>query len=238
MDITFFVPTLNEESHIVTVMEKINIICVTKKLEAEVIIIDDNSQDSTLELIEKFISSNTFSKISWKIVRNEKRQGLAKNYQTAYRIAQGEYFRLINGDDSEPYETLEQVMRHLWEYDVIIPFYTEILGRSMLRSVISKLFTVVTNSITGLQIHYYNGAPVYKTELIRNETLFSSGMAYSAELLYKVLSKTKNYREIGLVGVDNSSNSLHFKMYFDALCTLINIFTKERLHKRKKLQKH
>ena len=76
MDITFFVPTLNEESHIVTVMKKINIVCVTKKLEAEVIIIDDNSKDSTLELIEDFIDCNTFSKISWKIVRNGKRQGL------------------------------------------------------------------------------------------------------------------------------------------------------------------
>jgi hypothetical protein len=88
-----------------------------------------------------------------------------------------------------------------------------------------------------MQIRYYNGAPVYKTELIRNEKLFSSGMAYSAELLYKVLSKTKNYREIGLVGVDNSSNSLHFKIYFDTFCTLMNIFFRELSLKRKKVRK-
>ena len=57
VEFTFFVPCLNEENNIVNAIETIVSVSNELKLTYEIIIIDDNSKDNTLENIKVFIAA-------------------------------------------------------------------------------------------------------------------------------------------------------------------------------------
>lgn len=227
IDITFFVPTLNEQKYISKVLE--NIVNFTKisNKNIELIIIDDKSTDNTREIIHNFINLNESNLIICRFIENKKKHGLARNFRTAVDLASGRQFRLINGDNSEPLESLLRIVDKSDDFDVSIPFYDVIKNRSLLRTLISKSFTLIINTITGKDIKYYNGAPLYATDILKDVKFFSNGMSYSAEVLLGYLKLSKNYRQIGVIGFDNQSSSWNIINIMQVFFTLYRILIKK-----------
>ena len=67
--ISIVIPTINEEKNIGKTLIKINNISELSK--AEVIVVDDDSKDKTLDIVESFKK-----KINLKVVKNKKKLGL------------------------------------------------------------------------------------------------------------------------------------------------------------------
>ena len=227
IDITFFVPTLNEEKHILTVLNNLKKLSDSMHKYIEVIIIDDASIDSTKQKIHNFINSSDSNLIFYQFIENSSTLGLAKNFKTSINLAIGKQFRLINGDNSEPYDSLHLIVNESERFDVTIPYYKTIINRKLSRTIISKMFTLVVNLITRKNLHYYNGAPLYKTEILKKVTFFSNGMSYSAEVLVRFLKLSKNYREVEVIGFDNDSSSWNIRNITDVLVTLFRFATRK-----------
>jgi|LauGreSBDMM110SN_4_FD.fasta_scaffold73445_2 glycosyltransferase involved in cell wall biosynthesis len=227
IDITFFIPTLNEEKNIGSVLNNILEYSRITNQKIECIFIDDNSSDLTASLISNFIEKYEYQFSSCKIIVNSEVKGLALNFIQAVQLAMGNYFRLINGDNSEPLESLILVTSKYQEVDITIPYYTKIINRKLFRKIISILFTQIINLISGNNLKYYNGAPIYRTEILKQVKILSTGMSYSAEVLLSALSITSNYREIGLIGMDNGSISLNFRNVAQVFSTINRILTKK-----------
>jgi len=227
IDITFFIPTLNEEKNIGSVLNNILEYSRITNQKIECIFIDDNSSDLTASLISNFIEKYEYQFSSCKIIVNSEVKGLALNFIQAVQLAMGNYFRLINGDNSEPLESLILVTSKYQEVDITIPYYTKIINRKLFRKIISILFTQIINLISGNNLKYYNGAPIYRTEILKQVKILSTGMSYSAEVLLSALSITSNYREIGLIGMDNGSISLNFRNVAQVFSTIYRILTKK-----------
>lgn len=226
-DITFFIPTLNEEKNIGSVLNNLLQYSRITDQKIECIFIDDNSNDLTARLILNFIDEYAYQFSSCKILINSEVKGLANNFNHAVRLASGDYFRLINGDNSEPLESLILVTSDYREVDITIPYYIEIVNRKFLRNVLSKLYTQIINLISGNDLKYYNGAPIYKTTILKQVEILSTGMSYSAEVLLSALSITTDYREIGLIGFDNGSVSLSFRNVYEVCLTIKRILTRK-----------
>ena len=64
----------------------------------EVIICDDQSNDNTVKIINRFIYENHLSK-KWKVVVNEKQLGFVKNFIKAISLTTGEFVFLSDQDD-------------------------------------------------------------------------------------------------------------------------------------------
>ena len=64
----------------------------------EVIICDDQSSDSTVEIINKFICENHLSG-KWRVIVNEKRLGFIKNFVKAISLTSGDFIFLSDQDD-------------------------------------------------------------------------------------------------------------------------------------------
>ena len=54
MSFSVILPTLNEKGHILKLIEEISYIFKTFKKEYEIIVVDDNSNDGTFEIVKNY----------------------------------------------------------------------------------------------------------------------------------------------------------------------------------------
>ena len=103
IDITIFVSCYNEEKYIIRTIETVRAAFVEAgRPRYEIIVIDDCSSDNSANLVEDYIRTHPGDRILLR--RNKRNQGLAQNYFDAAFIGKGTYYRLICGDDAEPFE--------------------------------------------------------------------------------------------------------------------------------------
>lgn len=86
--------TFNGEKY---VKEQLNSIINQLYLPTEIIICDDNSTDSTIDILTHFKEAHP--KFTWNIVRNNKSLGFRENFYKAINLANGDYIFLSDQDD-------------------------------------------------------------------------------------------------------------------------------------------
>ena len=60
MSFSVILPTLNEKGHILNLIDEISIIFENKKINFEIIVVDDNSIDGTIEKIQEYKLQKNF----------------------------------------------------------------------------------------------------------------------------------------------------------------------------------
>ena len=89
--ISIVIPTINEEKNISKTLIKISNIKELSK--AEVIIVDDNSKDNTLNIVESFKK-----KMNIKLVKNKKRLGLGHALKRGFKISKNPFVMFVDAD--------------------------------------------------------------------------------------------------------------------------------------------
>jgi glycosyltransferase involved in cell wall biosynthesis len=204
LDISFFIPCYNEENNVLGAIEKI--VCVSNKLglSYEILVFDDCSQDRTVEVVKEYRIANP--QIPVRLFVNEINRGVARNFFEGAFRARGRHFRLICGDDVEPIESLEELLRHIGEADIIVPYFTAIKGRPFHRHVISRVYTWLVNRASGYRLRYYNGCPIYaRFDLIRFH-VETTGFGYQAEFLTRLIHEGRSLVEVPLVSIDREGS--------------------------------
>lgn len=222
IQVTFMVPCLNEEDHILSVLKTLIVTMKECDLSYEIIVIDDNSADGTIKKIHYF--KKRYPNFPIKVVRNTERRGVASNFFHGSKIGRGLYYRMVNGDNVEPFKTHLKIYKAIGSAELLIPDYHTILNRKLFRSIISKCFTMLVNKASGLHLDYYNGCPVYLREDICNHSVKTSGLGFSAEMITKLIMLGRSYHRIPLVGYDQEgSTALTVKNFVSVGYSLINI---------------
>lgn len=80
----------------------------------EVIIIDDNSTDGTVNIIKKFIEDNQLD--NWNVIKNETNLGWKENFKKAFDTATGDYIFPCDQDDCWYHNKIE-LMTDIMESD-------------------------------------------------------------------------------------------------------------------------
>ena len=212
--ISFFVPCYNEEENILKVFENIN--KAAKDIPYEILVFDDFSSDNSVELIENYIKKNNNSNI--KLYKNTKNMGIGSNYFYGTYFANGTHYMLVNGDNVEPKDSIEKIIRNVNKADIIIPYFGKNDKRSFNRKLISNIFTLIVNLISGNRLKYYNGPVLHKIDNImrfRSETV---GYGYQAELLCWCLKNKLSFIEVAITNADRERG-------VTKAFSLINIFS-------------
>lgn len=81
----------------------------------QVILCDDGSSDNTVEIVEKYIAENCLGD-RWKLYRNEKNLGYARNFYHAISLCQTDLVFLCDQDDVWVPEKIEKMMRVMEEH--------------------------------------------------------------------------------------------------------------------------
>lgn len=222
--LSLFVACYNEQDNIVGTLETL-LEALHRTVDSyEIIVVDDASTDSSVERIRSFMAAHPREPIA--LLLNEHNQGVATNYAEAAFHARGEWYRMICGDNVEPADSLEKIFRAVGSAEVVVPYTTEIRGRTFFRRILSKIFTAIVNAISGYRMPYYNGLIVTRTAYVRRWHSNSHGFGFHADLLTRLLSKGLPHTEVPVLGNERAtgeSKALTFRNLASVAHSLLNI---------------
>lgn len=222
--LSLFVACYNEQDNIIGTLETV-VAAASKTVPSyEIIVIDDASKDESVPRVRKFMAENP--QLPLRLLLNSRNEGVATNYDEAAFRANGEWYRMICGDNVEPSETLETIFSKIGQAEIIVPYNIEIRGRSLFRRSLSKVYTVLVNVISGYRMHYYNGLLVTRTDYARRWHSNSHGFGFQADMLTRLLSKDLSHVEVAVYGnerVTGRSKALTFRNLASVAHSLQNI---------------
>ena len=222
-DITFFIPCFNEEKNILKTYQNLISAVNFYNFKYEILIVDDGSTDDSYKVIKKITKNNknVFLK------KNKKNLGLGKSYFKYANFAKGKFYMLINGDNTEPKNSIVKILKYLGKSEIIIPYFDNLDVRSKTRKHISKMYTLLVNVILGLKVKYYNGPVVHLTKNIIQLKKLSAGYGYQTEILASLLKKKKSsFTQVKVKNSDRTeglSKAFRLKNIFNVMMTLIKI---------------
>ena len=126
----------------------------------EIVIVDNNSTDKTVEIVEKFRENNPEMNI--KIFSNKTNKGLGFNFWQTAQKANGKYYMLIFGDHGIPSHSVRKLTSNLGKADMILAHFND--SRTPYRKILSKMFVNLINLIHSNNIKYYNSDNIYLLE--------------------------------------------------------------------------
>jgi glycosyltransferase involved in cell wall biosynthesis len=193
--LSIVIPALNEAKNIEATHAEIVIAAEVAGLtDYEMLFIDDNSADSTLQIMNEIAARDKRARI----FHNDHNLGLGGSYKRGIELATKKYYMLIPGDNAWPSGGLVEVLKMIGDTDIIIPYIVEAGDKGPIRRFLSRGFTFFVNTMFCLKVKYYNGIVVHKTENLKKLVIRTDSFAYQAEVLVKLLKNGASYVECGL----------------------------------------
>lgn len=211
-DISIFIPCLNEEKSVIGAIEKVIAACRDTERSLEILVFDDGSTDRTSEVVREY--QRAHPELALRLFQREKNVGLSYNFTDGAFYGTGKYYRCVAGDDYETLEAHEAILRSIGEADIILPVYTKVINRGIVRTVISKTYTWLANHASGYRIGYYNGFAVYRRWHIMRYSVEGTGFGFQAEIITRLLNQGMTYKEVYLTatysGITNAFTIKNF----------------------------
>ena len=117
MSFSVILPTLNEKGHILKLIEEISNIFEINKINYEIIVVDDNSDDGTYELVENFKKNNANVKT---ILRQNKKKSLPSSLNEGISLSKYENLIWMDADFQHPPKYIKNFIEKSKNFDVII----------------------------------------------------------------------------------------------------------------------
>jgi glycosyltransferase involved in cell wall biosynthesis len=225
IDVTFFVPCLNEASRVGPTLDSISDAMASSRLSYEVIVVDDGSKDRTSEVVEEYRAAHPEMPVTLRVNRGN--LGLAHSFVDAAFEGRGRYYRLICGDNIEPSESISAVIAEAGRADIVIPYYPAVPGKSRLRLALSGLFTRIVNIASGHNLKYYNGNPLYKRYHVMRWAPHNYGFGYQADLLTQLLDQGATFIQLPIAGLHRAKekgSSVKLRNLLSVAHSLLEIF--------------
>jgi len=164
----------------------------------EMMIIDclreDGTHDGTPEIADALAKKDQHIRVFHNSYIN-----LGRKFWLGVDNAHFPYVVMVAGDNELARESIRGVIAHTGEADIIMSYTANMEIRPLMRRVISRTFTFLTNLIVGLHLRYYNGMCVHKTENLRKIKERNDSFAYSAEILAQLIRAGYSHKEVPMI---------------------------------------
>lgn len=231
--LSLVIPAYNEERRIAESLKRILQFLEAQHYTSEVIIVDDGSQDQTVEVVRKIGQGRDQVRI-WQNGRNLGKGGAVRS---AMIQARGEYLFFTDADLSVPIETISPFLTKLQEgFDLAIgtrakpgaivevhqPIYREFMG---------KIYTFLSNLILGLNISDFTCGwkgfcRKVAIDLFSQQRL--TGWSFDSELLF--LAKLKNYSVIEIPVMWRNDRATKVRLWRDVVTSFLDLIRIRAYH--------
>ena len=187
MKVSVVIPTINEESSIGSVIDEI-----PEELDAEVVVVDSNSKDRTVEIAQEKGA---------KII-NENRLGYGRAYKTGFENATGDIIVTLDGDLTYPASKIKELVDMLENEK--LDFITCDRLTKLEKGVMSLkhrfgnwVLTATAHILFGVKIKdSQSGMWIFRKSILNKLNLTSDEMAFSEEIKIEAWKKGFRCREI------------------------------------------
>tara|TARA_B100001175_G_C19363290_1_gene568184 strand:+ start:119 stop:883 length:765 start_codon:yes stop_codon:yes gene_type:complete len=124
---SIILPTFNEVGHIKNLIEDIYNIFFNKKLQFEIIVVDDGSDDGTIEQISEL--KNSINNLNL-IVRSNFQNSLVDSLNEGINKSKFNYIIWLDADYSHPPEYINEMINKIKEQDYDLIFFSRFLKES------------------------------------------------------------------------------------------------------------
>ena len=197
MKISILIPCYNEEK---TIEKIINKILDLKDLNLEIIIVDDNSTDSSRSIIDTKLKDKIH-----KLILNDNNYGKGYSIRRGIEAATGEILIIQDADleyDPKDYQKLLEPIK-LGLADVV--YGSRFIGSDKKRvlyfwhTVGNKILTLLSNVFTNLNLSDMEvGYKVFKTDIIKNIDLKENRFGFEPEVTAKIAKRSLRLYEVGI----------------------------------------
>jgi len=166
MKVSFVIPTKNEHGNIKRLIRKINEITSKYNILNEILIIDDNSNDGTIEDVKNLmefqnnihlIQRKNFSNIFPKYPKKWKYLGIGSAHKIGYNLAKGDLIISMDADLSHPPEKIPNMINLINSgHDICVG--SRYVGgggsdKNILNQIVSRLGSLYLSLLLGIKIH-------------------------------------------------------------------------------------
>lgn len=215
----------NESNFVIKNIKKIKPLLEKKKINYEIIVIDDASIEKKIINLQNFCKKN---KILY--IRHEVNSGFFKSFLTGLINSKKKYYKLFAGDDATNKKHIIKIFDEFNKQDILIPYNIqfEMEGKPFLRKILSIMYTKLINFFSGLNLKYYNGLPVFLKKKVLMNLSDASGFGWQAELLVNCIYSGCTYKEIYTKNkeIKFNYNSIKLKNIPSVIFSIIRIFFK------------
>lgn len=229
MLLSVIVPVFNEKLSIEQTFFNLELSLKKNRISKyEIIFINDSSYDGSKKVLLKLKKNNK----NIKILNNRINLGFAKTINKGFLLAKGKYVHILPADNEHPYYGLNMIHKFIKKnYDLIIPTVKNPNKRTIYRRLASKIYTKLLNFIFRLNIPYFNGIIIYKTNILKKvlKNIDNNSFSILAEILIRVLNSNKNikikFTKYSLFSQrSRKSNSFNFLNLIKVFVTLIKLY--------------
>ena len=197
MLLSILIPCFNEKKTIEEIVNRINKL---KDINLEIIIIDDNSNDGTKEILEKKIKN----KVS-QIIFNNINHGKGYCIKKGIEVAKGDTILIQDADlEYNPREYFK-LIKPIKEGNADVVYGSRFIGGDERRilffwhTIANKLLTLLSNMFTNLNLSDMETCyKVFKKDLMKKINLKEKGFGFDPEITAKLAKQKPRIYEVGI----------------------------------------
>ena len=224
--LTVLVPAYNEEKNLLDAVNSLLKILKKNVKDYEILIFDDHSTDSTGKIADLLALKD--KKI--RVFHNKKNRGMGYNYLKGIQFASKEYYTLFPGDNENDSDYFGKMLDQIGKADIILSYTLNQEVRSFKRRFLSKTYVFILNKLFNLDLRYYNGNSIFKTDMLRKIKVSSEGFAYSTEILIRLIRRGSSYIQFGVkIKPTQKSSAFKIKNVLSVFKTIFHLFCEDML---------
>jgi len=196
------------------------------KFNLDILIVDDNSNDGTQEIVLDLMNSSN----RLNLLKRPSKLGLGSAYRDGFKYAIKQNYTHVlemDADFSHQFNDLKQLLNYYSNNDVVIGSRyikegkTE--GWGLHRKILSLIANIYVRTITGIGIKdATSGFRIYSVQALNTinfETTQSEGYSFQIEMSYRAWKKNVKIKEVPITFVERESGAskMNYKIILEAL---------------------
>ena len=189
--IRIILPTYNEKDNLVILIPKLFEFFNKNKLDADILIIDDNSPDKTSDFVKEI--ANDFP---IKLIKRKNKKGLGTAYVLGFKDSIKENIDIIFEMDADlshkPQYILDFIKKINEGYDLVLGERKKFIDWGFIRKIVSRGGNLIGKYLAGIKVNdLTTGYRAYRKEVLNTinlDKIESDGYAFQLEMIYKTLA--------------------------------------------------
>lgn len=219
-DVSFIIPSYNNFKNLKkTIRKALRLKNFFKKINFEILIIDDFSNDQTFLRIKKEVKKKKYIKI----FKNSKNIGFAQSCKKGVKKAKGKFIKILHSGDIERLDDLKKYFLYNYQDNIIIPYLND--NRSFFRKALSSFCVIILSFVSGLNLKYYQSPILCKKKVFLKFFSKNNGSFFLSEMIIKMLYSNLRYESfpISVLHKQKRSKAVKFKNLLSFISCIIEI---------------